>query len=97
MFIRGHISKFLIKWSALDGAGAGAEEIVGTVFPVDVKQHELLQTEGLHVRMIDRIEAEVEQILVENGLTLQQGTDIQFQLVEHLLIDITVRIDQVAE
>ena len=69
---------------------------MGTVFPVDVKQHELLQTEGLHVRMIDHIEAEVEQILVENGLTLQQGTDIQFQLVQHLFVDITGRVDQVA-
>ena len=78
------------------GAGAGAEEIIDLVFPVDVKQHELLQAEGLHVGVVDHIEAEVEQILVETSLRLKQGTDVQFQFVQHLFIDVTVRIDQVA-
>ena len=57
----------------------------------------MLQTECLHVWMIDDIETEVEEILVESCLRFEQGTDIEFQLVEYLLVDIAVGVDEVAE
>ena len=75
----------------------GAEVVVTTVFPVDVEQHELLESEGLHVRMVDHVETEVEQRPVLSRIARKQRTDVQFQLVEHLLIHVTVAVDEVTE
>lgn len=74
-----------------------AEIGIAAVLPIDEEQHELLQTVGLHVLMIDDIETEVEQILVLAGIRLQHGTDVEFQFVENLFIYITVGIDEITE
>ena len=58
----------LIERCSLDGPGGGAEVVVATVLPVDVEQHELLETEGLHIGVIDDVEAEVEQFFVYSCL-----------------------------
>jgi hypothetical protein len=47
--------------------------------------------------MVDDVEAEVEQLAVESGLSLEKGTYIEFQLVEHSLVDIATGVDKVAE
>ena len=47
--------------------------------------------------MIDHVETEVKEIFVESCLRFEQGTDIEFQLVEYLFVDIAVGVDEVAE
>ena len=77
--------------------GGHAEVVVARFFQLMKSRNELLQSQGLHVGMIDDVEAEVEEVLVPSCLRLEQGANVQLQLVEHLFVDIAVGVDEVAE
>ena len=52
-----------------------------------VELEEVGEGDGLHVLMIDHVEAEVEEGLVLAVLRLQQGPDVELEFVDHALID----------
>jgi hypothetical protein len=47
--------------------------------------------------MVDDVKAKVEQVSVESCLCLEEGTDVELELVKYLFVNITVAVDQVAE
>ena len=91
------LSPELIKRSALKGTSGASQTLVALVLPVDVEQHQLLQSKRLHIRVIDDVEAQIEQSLVLACVTRQKTTDVQFQFVEYLLVNITGRINEITE
>ena len=62
-----------------------------------VELEEVGEGDGLHVLMIDHVEAEVEEGLVLAVLRLQQGPDVELEFVDHALIDDAIGIDQMVE
>ena len=90
-------TSYLIKWGALNSFYRHPQVVVCLILPVDVKQHQLLETIRFHVRVIDHIETQVKKILVLTGIAFQQRADIQTELIKDGLVDIAVGVDQVAE
>ena len=67
----------LIKRSALESTRGHAQVVVALILPVDEEQHKLLQTEGLHVAVVNHVEAKVKQTLVFAGIRLEHRADIE--------------------
>ena len=56
-----------------------------------------MQSESLHVVMINHIDAKVEQILAIAFGRCDELTDVQFQLVEYGFVHDTIAVNQVLE
>ena len=65
--------------------------------PLQIELDELLQSEGLHVVVIDNVDAEVEQVFAVFLLCGDEGANVQFQLVEHGFVHNAVAVDEMAE
>ena len=56
-----------------------------------------MESEGLHVVVVNDVEAKVEQLLVGFLLRLEHGAYVHFQLVEHTLVDNAIAVDEIAQ
>ena len=78
------------------GRGRGEGLLFSIIFsPFQIQLDEIVQTDGLHVSVVNHVETEVHQFAVDRGLTFQDGTAVVFQLVEHLFVDDAVAVDKV--
>ena len=65
--------------------------------PVDIQKHQLMQSESLHVAIVDDVEAQVQQVFVFAGLRLEHGADVELELVENIFIDDAIAVDKISE
>ena len=65
--------------------------------PLQVEPDELLESESLHVVVVDDVDAEVQQVFAVFYLCGNQRTDVQLQLIEHRFVHDAVAVYQMLE
>ena len=65
--------------------------------PLEVEDDELMEAEGLHVAVVDDVDAEVQQVFAIGLLRGDERADVQAELLQYALVHYAVAVDKVLE